>query len=374
MRISRPMSFVLAALAALVALAGCAPRAGKPAPDLHVVREFPDQQLTGVAVSRKGRIFVCFPRWSDNVKHSVVELLPDGGTAAYPDEAWNAWDGRGDPQQHFICAQSVVVDDNDRLWVLDPASPKFEGVVRDGAKLVRVDLATGFVERVYPLDDDVAPEKSYLNDFRVDARARRAYITDSGLGALVVVDLDSGDARRVLDAHTSVLAEKHVVPVVGLRKLFQKKDGQPLKAHACGIALDRRRGRLYFHPLTGKHLYSVPTDLLNDFDTPRRMIADAVTDHGETDLSDGMICDRSGNVYLTAIEKDSVTVWSPDGTYRTVVKSLLLVWPDSLAWGPDGALYVTTSQIHLSARFQPEDIRVSPYRLWRIQEKKTGWW
>jgi hypothetical protein len=38
--------------------------------------------------------------------------------------------------------QSVVVDDQDNLWVLDPAAPKMQEIVEGGPKLVKIDLAT----------------------------------------------------------------------------------------------------------------------------------------------------------------------------------------------------------------------------------------
>ena len=52
----------------------------------------------------------------------------------------------------------------------------------------------------------MAPQGSYLNDVRFSPDGKTAYLTDSGAkGALVVVDLDSGQAaararRRSLDA------------------------------------------------------------------------------------------------------------------------------------------------------------------------------
>jgi hypothetical protein len=37
----------------------------------------------------------------------------------------------GRSAQRWICVESVVVDDRDALWVLDPASTKTEAVVKD---------------------------------------------------------------------------------------------------------------------------------------------------------------------------------------------------------------------------------------------------
>ena len=160
------------AMAAMAAgLAGCH-RGGEK---LSPVADFGDRQCTGAAVTAGGRIFVCFPRWSHDTGPAVVEVLGDGSTRPYPDEPWNRWGEGDDPHAHFICVQSVWCDARDpagALWILDAASPRFEGVVPNGAKLVQVDLATGGVTRVIRFDADIVPPGGYLNDVRVDARPR----------------------------------------------------------------------------------------------------------------------------------------------------------------------------------------------------------
>jgi hypothetical protein len=76
--------------------------------ELEEVAAFPSQQVTGVTVSAKGRVFVNFPFWSDDHTISVAEVV-DGKPKPFPDVAWNA--KVGPPAQHWICVQSVVVDD-----------------------------------------------------------------------------------------------------------------------------------------------------------------------------------------------------------------------------------------------------------------------
>src|SRR3954451_17011738 len=79
-------------------------------------------QLTGVTVSKRGRLFVNYPRWSDIYLNAVVEVLPDGSARPYPDEPWNGWDRKpATASEHFVCVQSVVADENDSLWVLAAA-------------------------------------------------------------------------------------------------------------------------------------------------------------------------------------------------------------------------------------------------------------
>jgi hypothetical protein len=95
--------------------------------DLQQVASFPDQQVTGVGVSPKsGRIFVNFPYWSDQHSISVAEIV-NGQPKPFPNEEWNK---PGAASSHFVCVQSVVVDDHDNLWVLDPAAPKMQEIVK----------------------------------------------------------------------------------------------------------------------------------------------------------------------------------------------------------------------------------------------------
>ena len=83
------------------------------------------RQWTGIAVMPDGRIFVNFPRWSDDVPVSVGELLPDGSVRAFPNAEWNS--GAPAPENRFVCVQSVVADREGYLWVLDSGNPKFCG-------------------------------------------------------------------------------------------------------------------------------------------------------------------------------------------------------------------------------------------------------
>lgn len=49
----------------------------------------------------------------------------------------------------------------------------------------------------------LAPDNAFLNDFAIDSYNNAAYIADTAAGensALIVVDLDTGYSRRVLEA------------------------------------------------------------------------------------------------------------------------------------------------------------------------------
>ena len=367
------MRYAFAGWLFLLLLAGCGTEDSSPdAPDarLEGVAAFDTTQITGVAVSGNGRLFVNAPYWSEPHGLSVMEVMDNGSVQPYPNAAMNRpWsDSLGvDPAETFVCVQSVYIDPRnpETLWILDPASPKFAGTVPGGVKLVEVDLAADEIRRTISFDETVAPRGSYLNDVRVSADQRFAYITDSNLGAVVVVDLEYGSARRLLDDHPSTAADSTYVPRIGGRS-FRAVGGSVPQIASDGVALSPDDASLYIHALTGLRLYRIPTAALNDPTLPSDTLAARVEDLGETVVTDGMIADAEGRIYHSALELDAVVRWHPDGRLDTLVRDARLKWPDSFALGPENDLFITTSQIHLSPQYNRNiDRRSDPYRVFR---------
>lgn len=335
------------------------------AAELQEVASFPNQQVTGVGVSRKsGRIFVNFPYWSDDHSVSVAEIV-NGQPRAYPDEEWNK---PGPAGSHFVCVQSVVVDDQDNLWILDPAAPKMQEIVKGGPKLVKIDLATSKVVQTIPFGEDVAPAKSYLNDVRVDTTNNKAFVTESGKGAIIVVDLLSGKARRLLDDHKSTKPESNVKLVVDDKQLVDRQKKTPPQIASDGIALDTRNGYLYYHALTGHTLYRIKTTYLTDEKLSRSDLESKVETVAQTPAPDGMLEAPDGSVYLTDIEGSAIVRWNANsGKVEPVISDKRLLWPDTLSWGPNSELYVTASQIENMPRFNNgKSTRTEPYKLWKV--------
>jgi len=325
-----------------------------------------DNQVTGVAVSKTGRMFVNFPFWSPGHTVSVVELMSDGTMRPFPDAEWNQWNrDTATAANHFVCVQSVYIDRDDNLWILDPASPMMAGVVAGGAKLVKVDLATNAVTQVIHYDETVAPKMSYLNDVRIDPVNHYAYLTESGMGALVATDLATGQSRRLLADHPSTKAEEGVVPVIEGKELRDTAGNVP-KMHADGIAFDMTNDYLYYKALTGRTLYRIKADALRGAGNEGNL-GSRVENLGTTVVCDGMIMDAAGNLYMTAIEENAVRVRRPSGAMEVVTSDSNLKWPDSFAIGPDGDLRVTISMIHLDPKYNNGiSRRTLPYKVFRV--------
>jgi sugar lactone lactonase YvrE len=291
--------------------------------ELTKVTSFKGMQVTGITVSDNGRMFVNFPRWRQNVPFSVVEVMQDGSFQPYPDKQWNKWGGKPEKNK-FTCVQSVFAHRNS-LFVLDPASPFMEGV-KGNAMLYEFDLTTNDLKRSWTFNKQVAPKKSYLNDLRVDETHKKIYITDSGLGGIVIVDLNNNSVRRVLDNHASVKSEGILLRVNG--KKFLVKGKKP-DMHSDGIALAPDDSRLYFHALSGYNLYNIQTEALHTESlTPEELAAKVVT-VGVTPAPDGMIFDDKGNLFMADLERNAVVYKTPGGEIKILIQDERIQWPDT---------------------------------------------
>src|SRR5207248_9382033 len=112
-----------------------------------------------------------------------------------------------------------------------------EETLEGGAKLGEADLATNRVVQEFPCGEEVAPAKSYLTGVRIDAASGKAFITDSAKGAISVVDLVSGNSRRLLDDHKSTKPESGVKLVVDGKELLDQQKKSPPEIASDGIAL-----------------------------------------------------------------------------------------------------------------------------------------
>lgn len=343
-------------------------------PSIELVKQF-DHQVTGISVSETGRIFVNFPRWTEDTAVSVAELGVDGQVTPYPDAAWNAWrNARKDdvtPGDHWVCVQSIVTDGRGKLWVLDPAAPAQSLLIAGGAKLVAIDLASDTVAQTILFDEDAAPQGSYLNDVRFSIDGKFAFITDSGVqGALLVVDLASGKATRVLDGDPTTQVKKGLVVEADGKPLL-RPDGRGVEFSADGIAISSDGKYLYWQAIKGDTLYRIATDVLCGPGFGGKDVSASVENFGRNGVADGLhIASGTEQMYITAPQDNAIKSrdlsQGPSAPLHTVVQDARLRWPDTFSQGPDGTIYVTTSHIQDSAFFKPDAPAALPTQLWKL--------
>ena len=343
--------------------------------ELELVANFSGAMPAGVTVSQDGRIFVTFPRWGDDVPFTVGEVIGDR-VVPYPNADINL--PNSPPKDSLLSVQSVVVDPDNRLWLLDTGRPLFEPASYGQPKLVGVNLADDSIFQTILLPEDVLLPTTYLNDVRFDLTRGEgmAFITDSsseGTNGIITVDLASGDSWRRLGKHPSTLPETNFVPRVEGRPLLNRPaDGEPsyMTIGADGIALSNDGSKLYYCVLSGRQLYSVSLDALSDRKLSEEEVAATVEDLGEKGASDGMESDSQGRIYITDYEHNAIRRRSPQamaGSEETLVFDDRALWPDTLSLANDGYLYFIANQLHRQPSFHNgEDLREKPYSLFRV--------
>lgn len=342
---------------------------------LELVALFNGPMPTGVTVSRAGRVFLSFPRWSDPVEMTVAELVR-GKLVPYPNAEINRF-STAEAAIKLVSVQSVVVDPADRLWLVDAGNIDWGPDLPCGPKLVGVDLRDDRVFRTIYFPSSVALPTTYLNDVRFDLRRGAegtAYLTDSssqGPGGIIVVDLATGTSLRRLQDHPSTRPDPGFAPIVeGEPLLSRPRGGAPsrLTIGSDGIAISADGETLYYRPLASHHLYSAKTRALSDPRATDADVARTVQDFGDLGFaSDGLESDVDGRLYLTDYEHHAVRRLVPGGIPETLVADRRMIWPDTLSLSADGHLYITVNQLDRQARFHDgEDLRRPPYALFRV--------
>ncbi|AQU88443.1 gluconolactonase [Komagataeibacter nataicola] len=336
-----------AALLALLAPLGAHARdsvdhGAAPSGNVTVVARFADMQPSGIAALPDGRLVIAFPRSAADHKGPRLGQLVKGKAIPFPDEA---------TQARFISPLGMTVDTSGHLWIVDEGTVAGQAAPATPA-LIGLDPGTGQIIATIALGPDTGATRadSHVNDVRVDlthGEKGTAFISDTSQmdhPAIIVVDIATGHARRVLENAPSVRAEAGFA---------MELDGKMLRydmAHPAmgqggidGVALSTDSSTLYWQPLSSRRLYSAPTALLANPATRPAQLEHAVRDEGEDAVVDGMATGPDNSLYLTDIERHAVLRRQPDGQLSVVAHDPRLIAPDGLAIKND-ALWLTVGQ------------------------------
>ncbi len=332
-------------------------------PKLIEVAAFGHYQPIGVAITKTGRLFVTFPH-NKIYEFGVAEII-NGQKKPYPDADWNHYD-LAKPETHFINAQAAWPDSENNLWILDPANPEDSPAIAAGVKLLKINLATNKVERVYRFED-LPREKIALNDVRVDVRRQLAYFSEPKTASIIVLDLKTGKSRVVLKEDKSTKAEP------GFKLHIDGKDvvdqnGKAFSSNVNGIALTHDGKYFYFRAINQEKLYRIATEYLANPNLTNAELSAKVETVAETGVSHGMIADDKGNIFLTDSPNKAIRYVTENGKLKTLVQDERLIWPDTFSIGADGYLYLTCSQINGTKKYNNGEDKVAyPFRLYKIK-------
>jgi sugar lactone lactonase YvrE len=291
-----------------------------------------DYQWTGLAISRENRMFVCYPTWRNYPEYKVAEIK-DGKAIAYPNKKLAA---------SFSCVQSVYVDDQDKLWILDTGKPRGKQAVAGSAKLYKVDLRQNKLVWQYAFPASVDLATSYLNDVRVDTKRAYAYLTDSTQGGIIVLSMNAKEpiAYRALDNIPQVKADLPGIAFVSTG--FDNHQTQ-----SDGIELSKDGKILYFSALTGKTLYQIATVKLREAMISKTNVAGSIKIANANNVPTDGLWLKGESLYMGDLAKEGIYVFN----LKTKQGSDLQLnqgihWADSFAQDREGRLYFTTSQIN----------------------------
>jgi sugar lactone lactonase YvrE len=298
-------------------------------------------QLNGVAVSKDDRIFVALPRWVQSDSFSLGEVK-DGKVVPYPGGDWNTWHPGLDEESRFTTVNAVWVEPGipNALWVVDCG----QGIAH-GKKLVKIDLKTNTVSRVYHFSQEDAPLAACLNDVRI--AKGHAFLTESGTGAILTVDLKTGRVRRVLAASRKTKAVPGRTAVVDGRKLAGP-DGKPPLVHADDIEISPDKNWLYFGMPMGGDLWKVKVEDLLDDSLDEKALDARVLDDGPLIPVGGIYMLPNGSLLLSDLERHALSLRSPDGKVTLLAQSKFLDSPDAMSVDKVGRVYIAASQAGLS--------------------------
>jgi sugar lactone lactonase YvrE len=343
---------------------------GEPYPDLTDAPQLGSDALEevltysepigNVAVSKSGRIFFTVHPESRPRGNKLLEYV-DGASVPFPTLRQQ--------KELFDTPLGIAIDRFDRLWIIDHGNHGTRS-----ARIVAIDLSTGEVIRKQNLEASIAPVGSILQDLQVSVDGRTIVIADTSFWrkkpALIVYDVETGNARRVLEGHHSVAAENYMIRT-GDHDMEFLGGMVALRGGVDGITLGTKW--LHYGALNGSGLYRVRLRDLRNASMPAQQLARLVERYSDKPLSDGLSTDIAGGIYITDIEHSAIFRVSTAGGLSTLIQSPRMRWPDSLSFGPDGYLYVADSALPELILKSTEHIKANgPYRVFRFQPGFEG--
>jgi hypothetical protein len=315
--------------------------AGQPAPELRVAVKSP-WMANQVALTGKKQLFLGLPRYAkDKPTPSLAKRSARGQMAPFPGNHWNEWQPGKDPSAAFVYLNSVHIFEDDTVWCVDQGSlsadifPNEYAVPAPGAqKLVQLDPDTGEILSIIRFTDDILPAGAQMNDLRFHGKLM--FISDSGLGGIIIHDLASGFTLRRLSAVKITQASDTPPPAI-LSHLKGGKTFHPPNSDMIEITADGKW--LYWASPTGP-LYRVETRLLTD----RKLSDDDIIPQVETvyqnHFSGGCAMDSAGNIYFSETVTHNITVLAPSGETRVLLTDNRLIRPDGSFISHENELYI----------------------------------
>ncbi len=291
----------------------------------------------------------------------------------FPNKAWNT--PRITDDNYLSNVLGIRNDKNGVVWMLDMGQRN-----NVTPKIVGWNTKTNSLERIYYLPVSAVPKEAQPNDMVVDTKHGYFIIADEGIGnggdgskaAFIIVDMKTGKTRRLLEGTRTTLPENTPTIIKGKHLAVNGKD---LLVGNDGITSDANFEYIYYGPLNGTKIYRIRTeDLINEKLTAIELDAKIET-YSNKPNNGGMSIDTDGNLYLTALETNSVVVvLAKDRSVKTMFEDTRMVWPDGVSYNDvDGYMYVSAAQVNNGAVFNNgKNKATKPFYVFRFKPIAKG--
>ncbi|MFI6762409.1 L-dopachrome tautomerase-related protein [Micromonospora sp. NPDC050417] len=315
-----------------------------------------DRAWSGVTTSGDGRVFVSFPN-ADRPGVQVAELSASGQIVPYPDQAWNTPHPGPEAMEAFVQVNGLRIGPDGRLWIIDAGAPGVGSpAVPGGARLIVVNLSTDTVSDIYDLGP-ITKARSYLDDLRFNGN--HIYLTDAGEPGLIVLDLATGELRRLLDDHPSVADQR---PMYADGQLLRTPDGSEARVHADQLEVSPDGRQLFYQPASGP-MSRIATRWLDDPLVTPGELADQVETWLDTPTTGGTAIDANGVIYLNDANQRRILSITAEREVETLVADPRLVWADAMWLDGEGDLWIPVPQLNRSAGFNGGEQAIE-YPVW----------
>ena len=331
------------------------------APNIEVLSELTERP-GNPAVGPDGTVYFSMHPF-DAPEYKVMKL-EDGIGKPFPNRALS---------NSLSAVIGIQADALGRVWILDIGSAE------QSAKLLAWDTVTDQLHKVIYLPQEALVANSFAQDFALDEKRGQAYIADMSRGgmidasepAIIVIDLNTGQTRRLLESHPFLHAQADQFMVVeGKIATFTDPDGhtQPLQLGLNPIAIDAQNEWVYFSTIHPGTLYRIPAKLLADKQANEATLIAGIEHFADKPTSDGIAADGTGRIYITNLDKNAISIADSSGT-RIWVQDERFIWPDGVDVAPDGSVVATINQLNRAAPFNGgKDGQTPPYLIVRIRE------